>query len=166
MHNKRYICTYFIRTHRVIFYFLLAYLQNCVVREDIVGFSFSLFIHKAVWRGKTSGDYLLSLYLSTKLCGAGRHRVISFFIIYPQNVWRGKTSCDFLLSLYLFTELCGAGRHRVIFFSSFIHRHAELCGAGRHRVIFLFSLYLCTELCGVGRHRVIFYFKIVFINPQ
>ena len=81
-----------------------------------------------MWRGNTSCDFLLSLYLSTELCGVGTHRVIFFFLfIYPQNcaawehniwfssfslfvhrtVWRGKTSCDFLF-LFIFQQKPGA----------------------------------------------------------
>ena len=73
--------------HRVIFYFLFIYPQNCAAWEDIVWFSTSsLFIHRTVRRGKTSCDFLLPLYLSTELCGVGRHRVIFYFLfIYPQN---------------------------------------------------------------------------------
>ena len=116
-------------THREIFHFLFIYLQNCVAWEDIVWFSsFFLFIYRTVWRGNTSCDFLLSLYLSTELCGVGTHRVIFFFLfIYPQNcaawehimwfssfslfvhrtVCRGKTSCEFLF-LFIFQQKPGA----------------------------------------------------------
>ena len=111
--------------HRGVF-FLFIYPQSCVAREDFLWlFTFSLFIHRTVWREKTSCDFLFH-YLSTK-CVAWEDivRFSTFSLFIHRTVWCGKTSCDFLLFIYPQTRRTvwrGKTSCDFPFFSLFMHR--------------------------------------------